>query len=110
MTAKHRIPRASALSGWRKSSYSGGDEGSCVEVLDNLPAVVPVRDSKNPDGPALVFGEVFSPARYAGMALILVGLAVIVLPSDGVRTPTPAPDRGVMSRRRGVDGEESDAP
>ncbi|MGW8374346.1 DUF397 domain-containing protein [Streptomyces sp. ODS28] len=57
MTAKHRIPRASALTGWRKSSYSGGDEGSCVEVLDNLPAAVPVRDSKNPDGPALVFGE-----------------------------------------------------
>jgi O-acetylserine/cysteine efflux transporter len=59
---------------------------------------------------ALVFGEVFSPARYAGMALILVGLAVIVLPSDGVRSPPPAPDRGVMSRPRGVDGEESDAP
>jgi O-acetylserine/cysteine efflux transporter len=29
---------------------------------------------------AIVFGEVFSPTRYAGMALILVGLVVIVLP------------------------------
>jgi hypothetical protein len=35
--------------GWRKSSYSGGDNGNCVEVF-NLSAV---RDSKNPDGPVL---------------------------------------------------------
>ncbi|MGW0463763.1 DUF397 domain-containing protein [Streptomyces sp. NPDC003027] len=39
---------------WRKSSYSNGEGGNCVEVLDNLPGVVPVRDSKNPGGPALV--------------------------------------------------------
>ena len=31
---------------------------------------------------ALIFGEVFSSVRYAGMALILGGLAVIVLPTD----------------------------
>jgi O-acetylserine/cysteine efflux transporter len=31
---------------------------------------------------ALIFGEVFGPMRYAGMALILGGLAVIVLPAD----------------------------
>lgn len=30
---------------------------------------------------ALVFREVFGPARYAGMALILGGLAVVVLPA-----------------------------
>ncbi len=30
---------------------------------------------------ALVFGERFTPPRYAGMALILAGLAVIVLRS-----------------------------
>jgi drug/metabolite transporter (DMT)-like permease len=29
---------------------------------------------------ALVFGEVFSPVRYLGMALILAGLVVIVFP------------------------------
>jgi hypothetical protein len=40
---------------WRKSSYSGGDNGSCVEVADGLVGVVPVRDSKDPQGPALVF-------------------------------------------------------
>jgi hypothetical protein len=40
---------------WRKSTYSGGDGGeSCVEVLDNIPGVVPVRDSKNPTGPVLL--------------------------------------------------------
>jgi hypothetical protein len=40
---------------WRKSSYSNHPGGECVEVADNLPDVVPVRDSKNPDGPALMF-------------------------------------------------------
>ncbi|AWK08747.1 DUF397 domain-containing protein [Streptomyces spongiicola] len=49
------IPNAAALSGWRKSSYSSGDGGSCVEVLDGYPSGVPIRDSKNPHGPALVF-------------------------------------------------------
>jgi hypothetical protein len=48
------IPTASVLTGWRKASYSGGDEGSCVEVADGYP-FVPVRDSKDPEGPALVF-------------------------------------------------------
>ncbi|MFJ8669137.1 DUF397 domain-containing protein [Streptomyces sp. NPDC093600] len=49
------IPNAAALSGWRKSSYSSGDGGSCVEVVDDYRSGVPVRDSKNPHGPALVF-------------------------------------------------------
>ncbi|WP_413806295.1 DUF397 domain-containing protein [Streptomyces sp. OE57] len=40
---------------WRKSSYSNNDGGNCVEIADNLPGLVPVRDSKNPDGPALMF-------------------------------------------------------
>jgi hypothetical protein len=39
---------------WRKSSYSGANGGNCVEVARNLPGAVAVRDSKNPDGPALV--------------------------------------------------------
>jgi hypothetical protein len=38
---------------WRKASYSTGNGGACVEVARNLPAVA-VRDSKDPDGPALV--------------------------------------------------------
>lgn len=43
---------------WRKSTRSGGGGGNCVEVADNLPAVVGVRDSKDVAGPALVFGPV----------------------------------------------------
>ncbi|PRY46251.1 DUF397 domain-containing protein [Umezawaea tangerina] len=39
---------------WRRSSYSGGGGNECVE-LAFPPAVVAVRDSKNPDGPRLVF-------------------------------------------------------
>ncbi|MEU3093808.1 DUF397 domain-containing protein [Streptomyces sp. NPDC006967] len=49
------IPNAAALTGWRKSSHSGSEGGSCLEVLDNHPAGVPIRDSKIPEGPALVF-------------------------------------------------------
>ncbi|MEU9245248.1 DUF397 domain-containing protein [Streptomyces sp. NPDC048385] len=49
------ISNAAALNGWRKSSYSGSEGGSCLEVLDNHPIGVPVRDSKVPEGPALVF-------------------------------------------------------
>ncbi|WP_328317569.1 DUF397 domain-containing protein [Streptomyces sp. NBC_00388] len=49
------IPDTTSLSGWRKSTYSGSESGSCVEVLDNHPSGVPVRDSKVTHGPALVF-------------------------------------------------------
>ncbi|MFP1626311.1 DUF397 domain-containing protein [Streptomyces sp. 5K101] len=42
-------------SAWRKSSYSGGSGGECLEVGDGHPDIVPVRDSKNPDGPHLIF-------------------------------------------------------
>jgi hypothetical protein len=38
---------------WRKSSYSGGSGGNCVEVALGLPVLVTVRDSKDPDGAKL---------------------------------------------------------
>ncbi|MEC4019926.1 DUF397 domain-containing protein [Streptomyces sp. H27-D2] len=40
---------------WRKSSRSNPSGGDCVEVVDGIPGLVPVRDSKNPTGPALLF-------------------------------------------------------
>ncbi|ALO94442.1 toxin [Streptomyces hygroscopicus subsp. limoneus] len=41
---------------WRKSSYSNGTGGECVEVSDTHPGIVPVRDSKKPhNGPVLLF-------------------------------------------------------
>ncbi|MCQ8189517.1 DUF397 domain-containing protein [Streptomyces rugosispiralis] len=43
---------------WGKSSYSNGNGGQCVEFAPGIAAtagVVPVRDSKHPAGPALVF-------------------------------------------------------
>ncbi|OII70315.1 MULTISPECIES: DUF397 domain-containing protein [unclassified Streptomyces] len=75
--SRHIVPDASMLPLWRKSSYSGSNNGSCLEVSDvwrksthsdpnggnclevddsARPVRVPVRDSKNPTGPAVVFG------------------------------------------------------
>ncbi|PZG14790.1 DUF397 domain-containing protein [Micromonospora craterilacus] len=51
LTGNSELPSAR----WRKSSRSSGNGGDCVEVADNLPGVVGVRDSKDPTGPALVF-------------------------------------------------------
>jgi Domain of unknown function (DUF397) len=42
---------------WRKSSYSGGGNGGCVEVAWPRPLVA-VRDSKHPTGPTLIFPHV----------------------------------------------------
>jgi hypothetical protein len=41
---------------WRKSSYSDGGDNNCVEVADNCPGIVPVRDSKTPVGRVLLLG------------------------------------------------------
>jgi Domain of unknown function (DUF397) len=46
---------------WRKSSFSSGNGGACVEVAivpgvtGTSGRVVALRDSKDPGGPALVF-------------------------------------------------------
>jgi Domain of unknown function (DUF397) len=47
---------------WRKSAYSSGQGGNCVEVARNLPGIVAIRDSKNPGGGALTF----SPETWHG--------------------------------------------
>ncbi|MGW4288035.1 DUF397 domain-containing protein [Streptomyces sp. NPDC004673] len=38
---------------WRKSSYSNGEGGSCVEVADGIL----VRDSKVENSPVLLLGD-----------------------------------------------------
>ncbi|MFD4657837.1 DUF397 domain-containing protein [Kitasatospora sp. NPDC058444] len=55
---------------WRKSSYSGGTGGACIEVADDIPGVTPVRDSKDPSGPALLFP---APAWQAFVTAVRTG-------------------------------------
>ncbi len=65
----HAFPGAAH---WRKSSYSDGSGGSCVEIADNYPGIVPVRDSKVPEGPVVVIG---APA-WAAFVADVAGAAV----------------------------------
>ncbi|WP_026412226.1 DUF397 domain-containing protein [Actinomadura oligospora] len=51
---------------WRKSSYSGGSGGECVEVAD-LTAVVGIRDSKDSGGPRLTLGT----AQFGALVQVL---------------------------------------
>jgi hypothetical protein len=56
----HAFPGAAR---WRKSTYSGGNGGEdCVEVADGVPGIVPVWDSKVPDGPVVLV----NPAAWTG--------------------------------------------
>ncbi|RFS84822.1 DUF397 domain-containing protein [Actinomadura spongiicola] len=48
---------------WRKSTKSGSDGGTCIEVAE-LNSEVAVRDSKDPEGPKLAFGR----AAFAALA------------------------------------------
>lgn len=52
------------LAEWHKSSYSSSNGGQCVEVARNLPGMVAVRDSKNPEGQVLVL----TPAQWQSFA------------------------------------------
>ncbi|MGN9756437.1 DUF397 domain-containing protein [Streptomyces sp. SD31] len=54
VSSEHTVSDASTLTGWYKSSYSGGSQGECLEVARGH-ADVPVRDSKAVTGPAVVF-------------------------------------------------------
>jgi hypothetical protein len=42
---------------WRTSTYSGGDGSNCVEVARNRPGTVAVRDSKDQAGPQLAVSD-----------------------------------------------------
>ena len=49
----HRRPVSSSMAEGPSESMNGG----CVEIADNLPGVVAVRDSKRPEGGAHVIGR-----------------------------------------------------
>ena len=52
------LERASAISHveWRKSSHSSASGSDCIEVAE-VADMVAVRDSKDPCGPAYLFGR-----------------------------------------------------
>ncbi|MEU6329348.1 DUF397 domain-containing protein [Streptomyces sp. NPDC047049] len=52
---------------WHKSSYSGSEGGDCVEVA-SCPHAIHVRDSKDPDGPALTLSAPAWAAFLAGIS------------------------------------------
>ncbi|MDQ2875044.1 MAG: DUF397 domain-containing protein [Actinomycetota bacterium] len=57
MSEIHNGVRASSLAGihWRKSARSGPTGGNCVEVAFLAGGGVALRNSRQPDGPALIF-------------------------------------------------------
>ena len=56
---------------WRKSSFSSGNGGACVEIAfvpgskEGSDHVIAMRDSKRPDGPVLIF----TPAEWEAFTL-----------------------------------------
>jgi Domain of unknown function (DUF397) len=56
---------------WRKSSFSGGSGGPCVEIAfvpgskEGSDHVIAMRDSRQPDGPVLIF----TPAEWEAFTL-----------------------------------------
>ncbi|RGC70460.1 hypothetical protein C5N14_03170 [Micromonospora sp. MW-13] len=55
---------------WRVSTRSGNGGDTCVEVADNLPGRVLVRDSKDRDGATLTFAP---PAWRSFVDLVKAG-------------------------------------
>lgn len=50
------LPGQDGFGHWRKSSFSEPNGNACVEVAFDQVAVG-LRDSKDPDGPKLIFGH-----------------------------------------------------
>jgi hypothetical protein len=54
MKGEEGLARALAAAVWRKSSHSGSQGGNCVEVAAVSTETTALRDSKNPQGGAIV--------------------------------------------------------
>ncbi|NEA67584.1 DUF397 domain-containing protein [Streptomyces sp. SID12488] len=54
MSARRDVCELDLESAWFKSSYSSDAGGSCVEIATLTSAHVALRDSKFPEGPALL--------------------------------------------------------
>ncbi|WP_432106847.1 DUF397 domain-containing protein [Streptomyces sp. AA1529] len=77
MTSASSLP----CTAWLKSSYSGNNGGNCLEVaVDHPGSALPVRDSKNPTGPALLIS---TPAWQAFVARVRDGGFGAGRPSGG---------------------------
>lgn len=77
MTSASSLP----CTAWLKSSYSGNNGGNCLEVaVDHPGPALPVRDSKNPSGPALLIS---TPAWQAFVARVRDGGFGAGRPSGG---------------------------
>ncbi|MEV0775707.1 DUF397 domain-containing protein [Streptomyces sp. NPDC050428] len=58
---------------WRKSTHSDASGGNCLEVADGHADIVPVRDSKSPEIPGVIFP---APAWSAFVASLKTGSPV----------------------------------
>ncbi|WP_331448505.1 DUF397 domain-containing protein [Streptomyces prasinus] len=53
-----RVTAELSTAHWRKSSYSGGQQGAeCIEVCSDFPCLTPVRDSKDVSGSVLMLSR-----------------------------------------------------
>ena len=68
----HRQMKRGVTATWKKSSYSGA-HGDCVEVRAPGLAAVAVRDSKDPQGPALTFSPQAWSAFVSGVETGVLG-------------------------------------
>ena len=78
---------------WRKSSYSSGNGGACVEVAvvpgskEGSDYVITMRDSKDPDGPVLTF----TPAEWEAFTLGVQDGEFDIEDDSPARTPRTMP-------------------
>jgi Domain of unknown function (DUF397) len=77
---------------WRKSSFSGGSGGSCMEIAfvpgskEGSDRVIAMRDSGRPDDPVLIF----TPGRMGGLHARRAGRRV----RPDLSRRRPRPERG----------------